>query len=152
MDEEEQRRRLHQGGKRCFDIRFLFRFQRRIVRASGSNVPRSDFCSVSWRHPKEAHLLRLRQGGENVADVSGNGAAFPTSSKLKDETTMVPPRRGLFPSSCEWTLWKKMMPVTVIDGLPCLIGQAIRHGRQLQWKFGRKRELSRKCLFCVYNV
>ena len=47
------------------------------------------------------HLLRLRQGGENVADVSGNGAAFPTSSKLKDETTMVPPRRGLFPSSCE---------------------------------------------------
>ena len=37
------------------------------------------------------HLLRLRQGGENVADVSGNGAAFPdvleTKGRNHDGTT-----------------------------------------------------------------
>ena len=102
--DEEQRRWLHQGGEcgkqwdelpisvsyfddvSCWHLEALFR----------------DTTSVSYFNDVSCwHLLRLRQGGENVADVSGNGAAFPTSSKLKDETTMVPPRRGLFPSSYE---------------------------------------------------
>ena len=99
---DEERRWLHQGGEcgkqwdelpisvsyfddvSCWHLEALFR----------------DPTSVSYFNDVSCwHLLRLRQGGENVADVSGNGAAFPDVLATKGRNHDGDTEENYFPSS-----------------------------------------------------